>query len=90
MMMKKTAIAPTLTSLLALPDRLAANPRSPHPVAECFEYEIGIGVNGKARTNVEEHCIREGWVKIPSPKARECYGNPMLITVKGTVGAFYA
>ena len=55
-------------------------------MAECFEYEIG----GKARTNVEEHCIREGWVKIPSPKTRECYGNPMQIAVKGTVGAFYA
>ncbi len=69
-------------------DRLAANPRSLHPVAESFEHESGIGVNGKARTNVEEHCIREGWVTIPSPKARECYGNPMQIAVKGTVGAF--
>ena len=49
----------------ALPDRLAANPRSPHHVAECFEHEIGIRVNGKERTNVEEYCISEGWVKIP-------------------------
>ncbi|MFG0833664.1 DUF3297 family protein [Aeromonas bivalvium] len=90
MMMQKPSIAPTLTSLLTQPDRLAANPRSPPPVAESFEHESGIGVNGKARTNVEEHCIREGWVTIPSPKARECYGNPMQIAVKGTVGAFYA
>lgn len=74
----------------ALPDRLAANPRSPHHVAECFEHEIGIRVNGKERTNVEEYCISEGWVKIPSPKAKDRYGNPMLITVKGTVEAFYA
>ena len=73
----------------ALPDRLAANPRSPHHVAECFEHEIGIRVNGKERTNVEEYCISEGWVKI-LPKAKDRYGNPMLITVKGTVEAFYA
>ncbi len=44
----------------ALPDRLAANPRSPHHVAECFEHEIGIRLNGKERTNVEEYCISEG------------------------------
>lgn len=62
----------------------------PHHVAECFEHEIGIRVNGKERTNVEEYCISEGWVKIPSPKAKDRYGNPMLITVKGTVEAFYA
>ncbi|MBV7413807.1 glutathione peroxidase [Aeromonas encheleia] len=74
----------------ALPDHLAANPRSPHHVAECFEHEIGIRLNGKERTNVEEYCISEGWVKIPSPKAKDRYGNPMLITVKGTVEAFYA
>lgn len=43
----------------ALPDHLAANPRSPHYVAECFEHEIGIRVNGKVRTNVEEYCISE-------------------------------
>lgn len=62
----------------ALPDRLAANPRSPHHVAECFQHEIGIRVNGKERANVEEYCISEGWVKIPSPKAKDRYGNPML------------
>jgi hypothetical protein len=60
----------------ALPDRLAANPRSPHHVAECFEHEIGIRVNGKERTNVEEYCISEGWVKIPSPRPRIATATP--------------
>ncbi len=73
----------------ALPDRLAANPRSPHYVAECFEHEIGIRLNGKEHSTVEEYCISEGWVKIPSPKAKDRYGNPMLITLKGTVEAYY-
>ncbi len=73
----------------ALPDHLSGNSRSPHFVAECFEHHIGIRLNGKERTDVEEYCISEGWVKIPSPKAKDRWGNPMLITLKGEVEAFY-
>lgn len=73
----------------ALPDRLSSNSRSPHYNAEIFEHDVGIKVNGKVRTNVEEYCISEGWVKIPSPKALDRRGNPLLITLKGTVEAFY-
>ncbi|ELR63070.1 hypothetical protein C942_04868 [Photobacterium marinum] len=72
-----------------LPDHLSGNPRSLHFVEECFEHHIGIRLNGKERTDVEEYCISEGWVKIPSPKAKDRYGNPMLITLKGEVEAFY-
>ncbi|MGU5686533.1 DUF3297 family protein, partial [Aeromonas allosaccharophila] len=42
----------------ALPDHLSCNPRSPHYVAACFEHPIGIRLNGKERTDVEEYCIR--------------------------------
>lgn len=73
----------------ALPDHLSGNPRSPHYVEECFEYQIGIRLNGKERTDVEEYCISEGWVKIPSPKALDRRGQPILITLKGTVEAYY-
>lgn len=77
------------TSKPALPDRLAGNPRSPHFVAECFDHQIGIRLNGKERRDVEEYCISEGWVKIPSPKALDRRGQPILITLKGTVEAYY-
>ncbi|WP_022953164.1 DUF3297 family protein [Leucothrix mucor] len=73
----------------ALPDRLAGNPRSPHHVAEIFEHEIGILLNGKERTDVEEYCISEGWVKVASPKALDRRGQPLLMTLRGTVEAFY-
>jgi len=43
----------------ALPDHLSGNSRSPHFVAECFEHHIGIRLNGKERTDVEEYCISE-------------------------------
>ena len=76
-------------SLPTLPDRLSGNPRSPHHVEEIFEHHIGIMLNGKERTNVEEYCISEGWIKIPSPKALDRRGQPLLMTLKGTVEAFY-
>lgn len=73
----------------ALPDRLSGNPRSPHHVEEIFEHEVGILLNGKERTDVEEYCISEGWVKVASLKALDRRGQPLLMTLKGTVEAFY-
>lgn len=73
----------------ALPDRLSGNPRSPHHVAEIFEQEIGIRLNGKERFDVDEYCISEGWVKVASSKALDRRGQPLLIKVKGKVEAFY-
>jgi len=72
-----------------LPDRLSCNPKSPHYVKEIFEHNVGIRINGKERNDVEEYCISEGWVKIPSPKALDRRGQPLLMLVKGTVEAFY-
>ncbi len=72
-----------------LPDHLSGNPRSPHHVAECFEHEIGIIFNGKEHFDVEEYCVSEGWIKIPSPKALDRRGQPILVTLKGKVEAFY-
>lgn len=78
------------TSLPALPDRLSINPASPHHVAEVFEHDIGIRLNGKERNDVEEYCISEGWIKIASPKALDRYGQPMLMKIKGAVEAYYS
>ncbi|ACA88201.1 DUF3297 family protein [Shewanella woodyi] len=77
------------TSQPTLPDRLSVNPRSPHHVAAIFEHDIGIKVNGKERFDVEEYCISESWVKVPSSKALDRRGQPLLMTIKGTVEAFY-
>mgnify|MGYP003625126953 FL=1 len=72
-----------------LPDRLSINPRSPHHVAAVFEHEIGIKINGKERFDVEEYCISEGWIKVAAAKALDRRGQPLLVSVKGTVEAFY-
>ncbi len=73
----------------ALPDRLSVDPRSPHHVRAVFEHEIGIRLNGQERTNIEEYCISERWVKVPAGKTVDRKGKPLMITLKGTVEAFY-
>ena len=72
-----------------LPDRLSLDPRSPHHVAAAFQRDIGIRLNGKERSDVEEYCISEGWVKVAAGRTVDRKGRPLLIKLKGTVEAFY-
>jgi hypothetical protein len=77
------------TQLPPLPDRLSSDTRSPHHVAAVFEHNVGIRFNGLERFNVEEYCISEGWVKVPSAKTVDRKGHPLLLKLKGKVEAFY-
>lgn len=77
------------TTRPTLPDHLSVDPRSPHHVAAIFEHAIGIRLNDKARHDVEEYCVSEGWVKVPSGKTVDRKGQPLLIKLKGKVEAFY-
>ncbi len=72
-----------------LPDHLSADPRSPHHVVAVFEHDIGIRFNDKERTDVEEYCISERWIKVPAGKALDRKGHPLMIKLKGKVEAFY-
>jgi hypothetical protein len=72
-----------------LPDHLSIDARSPFYVAAVFEHDIGIRFNDKERSDVEEYCISEGWVKVPAGKTRDRHGKPLLIKLKGRVEAFY-
>jgi len=77
------------TTLPPLPDRLSIDPRSPYHNADVFQRDVGIMLNGKERTNVDEYCISEGWIKVSGGKALDRKGNPMQIKLKGVVEAFY-
>lgn len=72
----------------ALPDRLSSDPGSPHFNAELLERGIGIRFNGVEKTNVDEYCVSEGWIRVSAGKARDRFGNPMTIKLKGKVEAF--
>ncbi|WP_420223711.1 DUF3297 family protein [Pigmentiphaga litoralis] len=81
--------SPSADSRPALPDHLSIDPRSPHHVAAAFEHDIGIRFNDVERTDVEEYCISERWIRVRSPKAKDRRGQPLLIKLKGKVEAFY-
>ena len=68
-----------------LPDRLSLNPSSPHFNEEILRKGVGIRFNGNEKTNVEEYCISEGWIKVAAGRSRDRFGNPMTLTLKGKV-----
>ncbi len=78
-----------ITHIPPLPDRLSIDPRSPYYNAAIFKLDVGIKLNDKERSDVEEYCISEGWVKVPAGKALDRKGQPLLIKVKGKVEPFY-
>lgn len=71
------------------PDRLAADPSSRHHDAAAFERGIGIRFNGVEKTTVEEYCVSEGWIRIAAGKARDRYGKPILLKLKGEVVPYF-
>lgn len=68
-----------------LPDHLSLNPRSPFYDEEVLLRGVGIRFNGQEKTNVEEYCISEGWIRIMAGRSRDRFGNPMTIKLKGVV-----
>ncbi|QOY62996.1 DUF3297 family protein [Lysobacter sp. H21R4] len=71
------------------PDRLATDPRSRYHDEAMFERGIGIRFNGEEKTNVEEYCVSEGWVRLPVGKSRDRRGNAMTMKFSGTVEPYF-
>jgi hypothetical protein len=69
------------------PDRLSNDPRSKFHDPAALNRGIGISINGRERTDVEEYCVSEGWVLVPAGKSLDRRGRPMTIKIKGTVEA---
>jgi len=73
----------------ALPDRLSTNPKSPYYNEELLKREVGIRFNGAEKTNVEEYCVSEGWIRVAVAKGRDRRGNPLVMKLHGTVEPFF-
>ena len=73
----------------APPDRLSVNPSSPHYDAALLERGVGVRFNGAEKTNVEEYCVSEGWVRLAAGASRDRKGNPMTIKLKGVVEPYF-
>lgn len=68
-----------------MPDRLSVDPNSPYHNAELLARGVGIRFKGVEKTNVEEYCVSEGWVRVAVGKAVDRRGQPLTIKLQGTV-----
>ncbi len=73
----------------APPDRLCNDPRSPYFNAEALTRDVGIRFKGVEKTNVEEYCVSEGWIRVAAGKALDRHGNPLTIKLTGKVEPYY-
>jgi hypothetical protein len=71
-----------------LPDRLSIDPRSPYYNESLIMRGVRIRFNGVERTNVEEYCVSEGWIRVAAGKSRDRHGRPLTTKLRGTVEAF--
>jgi hypothetical protein len=75
-----TDVAPT-----SMPDRLAIDPDSPFHDADLLQRGVGIRFNGAEKTNVDEYCISEGWIRVTVGSTLDRRGKPMTMKLKGQV-----
>ena len=68
-----------------LPDRLSTDPHSPFHDAALLQRGVGIRFNGAEKTNVEEYCVSEGWIRVAVGKTLDRKGNPLTIKLQGVV-----
>jgi hypothetical protein len=71
------------------PDRLSASPRSPHYDPVLLERGVGIIFNGAEKTNVDEYCVSEGWIRVVAGTARDRKGYPLTIKLTGEVKPYF-
>ena len=73
----------------APPDRLCSDPASPYYDATVLERGVGVRFNGVEKTNVDEYCVSESWIRVAAGKAKDRAGNPMTIKLRGTVEPYF-
>lgn len=72
-----------------MPDRLSVNAKSPFYDEALLTRGIGIRFEGKEKTNVEEYCVSEGWIRVAAGTAKMRNGEQMTIKLKGKVEPYF-
>lgn len=72
-----------------LPDRLSNDPRSPFYDENALKRDIGVRFKGVDKSNVEEYCVSENWVRVSVGKSKDRYGNPLTLKLTGTVEPYF-
>lgn len=68
-----------------LPDRLSVDPSSPFYDGDLLQRGVGIRFRGEEKTNVEEYCVSEGWVRLSVGAKVDRRGKPLTIKLTGPV-----
>ena len=71
------------------PDRLSTDPSSPFYDEAALSRDVGIRFKGVEKTNVEEYCVSEGWVRVAAGVAKDRKGNPLTLKLNGTVEPYF-
>ncbi|MFY0615083.1 MAG: DUF3297 family protein [Hyphomicrobiaceae bacterium] len=71
------------------PDRLSVNSASPHYDEALLARGIGVRFRGEVKTNVEEYCLSEGWIRVAAGKSLDRKGNPLTIKLNGPVEVWF-
>lgn len=72
-----------------LPDRLSVNPDSPYYDEAVLQRNVGVRFKGEDKTNVEEYCVSEGWVRLAVGGSKDRRGNPLTIKLQGPVEPYF-
>jgi hypothetical protein len=72
-----------------LPDRLSTDPDSPHYNADVLAKNVGIRFKGVEKTNVEEYCVSEGWIRVAAGPAKDRFGRPLTLKLTGPVEPYF-
>jgi uncharacterized protein DUF3297 len=71
------------------PDRLSVDPTSPYFNADVLARDVGIRFKGQEKSNVEEYCVSEGWIRVAAGNAKDRYGRPLTIKLTGPVEPYF-
>jgi len=71
------------------PDRLSTNPKSPYYDSDLLARGVGIRFKGEEKTNVEEYCVSEGWIRVAAGKVLNRQGDPLTIKLNGPVEPYF-
>ncbi len=71
------------------PDRLSVDPDHPAYDEAALARGVGIRFNGQEKTNVEEYCVSEGWIRVAAGKTLDRRGKPLTLKIKGVVEPYF-
>lgn len=71
------------------PDRLASHPSSPFHRPDLLARGVGVRFKGSERTDVDEYCVSEGWVRVALGKKVDRKGAALTVKLSGPVEVWF-